>query len=127
MDPGLAGVLIILFLLSILWFLIWRSNKKRSQLPPGPAPWPILGNLWQKDVLPLYRTYEKLSSRYGPIFTVWLGLKPVVVLCGYEVVTDALLGHYEEFGGRPEIPLLVQLSKDYGRCLDFFQTLLLSA
>ncbi|NWZ46656.1 CP2AC protein, partial [Haliaeetus albicilla] len=43
-----------------------------------------------------------------------LGLKPVVVLCRYEVVKDALLGHSEEFGGRPEIPLLVQLSKDYG-------------
>ncbi|NWW49487.1 CP2C1 protein, partial [Pedionomus torquatus] len=56
----------------------------------------------------------QLSSRYGPIFTVWLGLKPVVVLCGYEVVKDALVGHSEEFGGRPEIPLLVQLSKDYG-------------
>lgn len=62
----------------------------------------------------------QLSSAYGPIFTVWLGLKPVVVLCGYEVVKDALLGHSEEFGGRPEIPLLVQLSKDYGRHLDFF-------
>ncbi|XP_050764240.1 cytochrome P450 2C5-like [Gymnogyps californianus] len=114
MDAGSAGVLVILLLLSILWFLVWRSDKKRSRLPPGPAPWPILGNLQQKDVLPLYRTYEKLSSTYGPIFTVWLGLKPVVVLCGYEVVKDALLGHSEEFGGRPEIPLLVQLSKDYG-------------
>uniref|UniRef100_A0A8C4UNK4 Cytochrome P450 n=1 Tax=Falco tinnunculus TaxID=100819 RepID=A0A8C4UNK4_FALTI len=114
MDAGSAGMLVTLLLLSILWFLIWKVNMKRSQLPPGPAPWPILGNLWQKDVLPLYRTYEKLSSTYGPIFTVWLGLKPVVVLCGYETVKDALLGHAEEFGGRPEIPLLRQLSKDYG-------------
>ncbi|NXT46944.1 CP2C1 protein, partial [Pluvianellus socialis] len=56
----------------------------------------------------------QLSGTYGPIFTVWRGLKPVVVLCGYEAVKDALLGHSEEFGGRPEIPLLVQLSKDYG-------------
>ncbi|XP_074016486.1 cytochrome P450 2C5-like [Numenius arquata] len=114
MDAGSAMVLITLFLLSILWFLGRRTGRKRSWLPPGPAPWPILGNLWQKDVLPLYRTYEKLSSRYGPIFTVWLGLKPVVVLCGYEAVKDALVGHSEEFGGRPEIPLLVQLSKGYG-------------
>ncbi|KFV06912.1 Cytochrome P450 2C20, partial [Pterocles gutturalis] len=101
-------------LLSILCFLFWRSNMKRSQLPPGPTPCPILGNLWQKDVLPLYKNYQKLSSRYGPIFTVWLGPKPVVVLCGYEAVKDALLGHSEEFGGRPEIPLLTELSNDYG-------------
>lgn len=60
----------------------------------------------------------QLSCTYGPIFTVWLGLKPVVVLCGYEAVKDALVGQSEEFGGRPEIPLLKQLSKDYGECLD---------
>ncbi|XP_074967361.1 cytochrome P450 2C5-like isoform X2 [Phalacrocorax aristotelis] len=117
MDAALAGVVVTL-LLSILWFLVWRTDRKRNRLPPGPAPWPILGNLWQKDVLPLYRTYEKLSSTYGPIFTIWLGLKPVVVLCGYEVVRDALLGHSEEFGGRPEIPLLMQLSKDYGNAFE---------
>lgn len=62
MDAGSAGVLVILLLLSILWFLVWRSDKKRSRLPPGPAPWPILGNLQQKDVLPLYRTYEKVRE-----------------------------------------------------------------
>ncbi|XP_069728442.1 cytochrome P450 2C5-like [Phaenicophaeus curvirostris] len=114
MDAGSAGMLITLLLLSILCFLAWRIDKKRSQLPPGPAPWPILGNLWQKDILPLYKTYEKLSSTYGPIFTVWLGPKPAVVLCGYEVVKDALVGHSEEFGGRPKIPLLMKLSNDYG-------------
>ncbi|KFQ42030.1 Cytochrome P450 2C20, partial [Nestor notabilis] len=111
---GSAVVLLTLLVFSILWFLLWRSDWKRSSLPPGPAPWPILGNLWQKDVLPLYKTYEKLSSIYGPIFTVRLGMKPVVVLCGYDVVKDALLGHSEEFGGRPAIPILLQLSKDYG-------------
>ncbi|NXI05147.1 CP2C5 protein, partial [Pachycephala philippinensis] len=56
----------------------------------------------------------QLSSTYGPIFTVWLGLKPVVVLCGYEAVKDALVGHSEEFGGRPQIPALMQISKDNG-------------
>ncbi|NXH12895.1 CP2C5 protein, partial [Bucco capensis] len=56
----------------------------------------------------------QLSNTYGSIFTVWLGLTPVVVLCGYEAVKDALVGHSEEFGGRPKIPLLIQLSKDYG-------------
>ncbi|XP_059341655.1 cytochrome P450 2C5-like [Ammospiza nelsoni] len=116
MDAELlvTPLFLLLLLLSVLWLLVWRSEPRRSQLPPGPAPWPILGNLWQKDVLPLYRHYEKLSSTYGPIFTVWLGLKPVVVLCGYEVVKDALVGHSEEFGGRPSIPLLMQLSKNYG-------------
>lgn len=36
------------------------------------------------------------------------------MLCGYGAVKDALLGHAEEFGGRPEIPLMAHLSNDYG-------------
>ncbi|NXM60062.1 CP2C5 protein, partial [Illadopsis cleaveri] len=56
----------------------------------------------------------QLSSTYGPIFTVWLGLKPMVVLCGYEAVKDALVGHSEEFGGRPQIPVLMHISNNYG-------------
>lgn len=62
MNAGSVGVLLIVLLLSILWFLVWRTNRKRSRLPPGPAPWPILGNIWQKDVLPLYRTFEKVRE-----------------------------------------------------------------
>lgn len=62
MDAGSAGLLVVLLFLSILWFLVWRSDKKRSRLPLGPAPWPILGNLCQKDILPLYRTYEKVRE-----------------------------------------------------------------
>lgn len=68
MDAGSTGLLLTLLLLtllllSVLWLLGWRSDTKRSRLPPGPAPWPILGNLWQKDVLPLYRHYEKVRDK----------------------------------------------------------------
>lgn len=62
MDAGSAGVLVILLLLSILWFLVWRTSRVRRRLPPGPAPWPILGNLWQKDIVPLDRTHAKVRE-----------------------------------------------------------------
>jgi len=69
MDVGLTGVLTtLLLLLYVLWFLAWRNDKKRSQLPPGPAPWPVLGNLWQKDILPLYRTYEKVREELAVLY-----------------------------------------------------------
>ncbi|XP_039178236.1 cytochrome P450 2C5-like [Crotalus tigris] len=78
--------------------------KKKVQLPPGPTPWPILGNLFQQDVLPLKKSYKKLTEKYGPIFTIWIGSKPMVALCGYEVVKDALINQAEEFGGRTNTP-----------------------
>ncbi|XP_007444790.1 cytochrome P450 2C55-like, partial [Python bivittatus] len=108
--PG-AAILLVLVLLTVLAF---RFHQARCQLPPGPRPWLFLGNLLRKDALPLYKTYRKLTKKYGPVFTIWLGPKPMVVVCGYEAVKDALVTHSEEFGGRPSIPIINQLTKGYG-------------
>ncbi|XP_070793573.1 cytochrome P450 2C20-like isoform X1 [Pituophis catenifer annectens] len=104
MELTWAGVLL---LLSIIFTLIssFRMYKKKGQLPPGPTPWPILGNLFQRDVLPLNKSFRKLTAKYGPIFTVWIGSKPMVALCGYEMVKDALINQAEEFGARTLTPL----------------------
>ncbi|XP_077183657.1 cytochrome P450 2C1-like isoform X2 [Paroedura picta] len=88
-----------------------KVYKKQSQLPPGPTPWLFLGNALQKDVLPLHSSYKKLMKKYGPVFTIWRGPKPVIVLCSYDVVKDALVDHSEEFGGRPPIPVTDQIFK----------------
>ncbi|XP_026557965.1 cytochrome P450 2C5-like [Pseudonaja textilis] len=108
--PG-AAILLVLFLFT-LW--AFRFLQRRSKLPPGPTPWLFLGNLLQKDALPLYKTYAKLTKKYGPVFTIWLGAKPMVVICGYEAVKDALVTHNEEFGGRPPIVVFDHVTKGYG-------------
>uniref|UniRef100_A0A8C6YGG0 Uncharacterized protein n=1 Tax=Naja naja TaxID=35670 RepID=A0A8C6YGG0_NAJNA len=99
MELTWTGVLLLLCVLFIL-FSSFQMYKKKGQLPPGPTPWPILGNLLQQDILPLNESYEKLIGQYGPIFTIWIGSKPLVVLCGYEMVKEALIDHAEEFSGR---------------------------
>ncbi|XP_025067438.1 cytochrome P450 2C50-like isoform X2 [Alligator sinensis] len=112
MDAGTTGILILLLLIFVLCYLVLEINRKRAQLPAGPAPWPVLGNLWQTDVFPLRKHYPKFIKKYGPVFTVWLGSKPAVVLCGYEVMKDALVGHAEEFGGRPDLPFPRRLMEE---------------
>ncbi|ETE58076.1 Cytochrome protein, partial [Ophiophagus hannah] len=56
----------------------------------------------------------QLTKKYGPVFTIWLGAKPMVVICGYEAVKDALITHNEEFGGRPPIVVFDHVTKGYG-------------
>uniref|UniRef100_A0A8C5SQ32 Uncharacterized protein n=1 Tax=Laticauda laticaudata TaxID=8630 RepID=A0A8C5SQ32_LATLA len=48
--------------------------------------------------------------QYGPVFTVFLGLQRVVVLCGYQAVKEALVDQAEEFSGRGQLPAF---SKDF--------------
>ncbi|XP_053232123.1 cytochrome P450 2C42-like isoform X2 [Podarcis raffonei] len=113
-----AGALLLLYLLFTVLFSSFEMYKKKSQLPPGPTPWLLLGNLLQKDVLPLYKFYTKLIDKYGPIFTVWIGPKPVVVICGYETMKDAFVNHAEEFGGRPAMPFIDRANNYRGQAFD---------
>lgn len=60
---------------------------------------------------------SQLSEVCGPVFTVYFGMKPIVVLHGYEAVKEALIGLGEEFSGRGSCPVIQRASKGYGRCV----------
>ncbi|XP_037057536.1 cytochrome P450 2C42-like [Peromyscus leucopus] len=57
---------------------------------------------------------ELLSKVYGPVFTLYLGKKPAVVLYGYEAVKEALIDHGEEFAGRGSFPVFERFKKGLG-------------
>ncbi|XP_071999858.1 cytochrome P450 2C5-like isoform X2 [Engystomops pustulosus] len=61
-----------------------------------------------------YQEIYTLSETYGPVYTIKLGEKKTVVLCGYDAVKDALVHHADEFSGRPHVPLLHDITKGHG-------------
>ncbi|MEJ1276413.1 hypothetical protein NN561_007317 [Cricetulus griseus] len=72
-------------------------------------------DLQQLSPTKLWRPPEpKLSKVYGPVFTLYLGSKPAVVLHGYEVVKEALIDHGEEFSGRGSLPAVDKIKKGLG-------------
>uniref|UniRef100_H9GN06 Uncharacterized protein n=1 Tax=Anolis carolinensis TaxID=28377 RepID=H9GN06_ANOCA len=103
-----AEVLIASFLIANSSFPGWRGKGScvPPGLPPGPRPLPFLGNALQVDTTDFPRSVEKLSQRYGPIFTLHLGSQRAVVLFGHEVVREALGPRGEDFGGRGGTPIL---------------------
>ncbi|PYI35223.1 hypothetical protein BP00DRAFT_301137, partial [Aspergillus indologenus CBS 114.80] len=46
----------------------------------GPPPLPIIGNLHQFPWRDSWRTLSTWHNQYGPIFTVWVGFHPVVIV-----------------------------------------------
>ena len=57
---------------------------------------------------------HQINERYGPVFTIHLGPRRIVVLCGQEAVKEALVDQAEEFGGRGEQATFDWLFKGYG-------------
>ncbi|XP_077147708.1 cytochrome P450 2C8-like isoform X1 [Ranitomeya variabilis] len=111
-DPITLALSIILCLFFVLFFFGWKKNA--YNLPPGPRPLPIIGNLHILDMNRPYLTMHELSKKYGPVYTLQLGVEKVIVICGYEAVKDALVNHGDEFSGRPKAVLIDEVFKGHG-------------
>ncbi|XP_047384213.1 cytochrome P450 2B4-like [Sciurus carolinensis] len=109
------SVLLSLALLTGLFLLLVRGRPKaRGHLPPGPQPLPFLGNLLQLQRGGLLSSFLRLREKYGDVFTVYLGPRPVVVLCGTEAIREALVDQAEDFSGRGKISVTDPIFQGYG-------------
>ncbi|XP_062818193.1 cytochrome P450 2G1 isoform X1 [Anolis carolinensis] len=102
----------------------WKWRHKEGRFPPGPMPLPFFGNLLQLNPKDLPKSFLALSHKYGTVYTLYLGPRRVVVLCGHEALKEALVDHAEQFCGRGEMPYVEQTFKGSG--LPFDPTFLLS-
>ncbi|XP_075831377.1 cytochrome P450 2C27-like [Microtus pennsylvanicus] len=113
-----AVVFLVLSLCCLLLLSLWRQSSERAKLPPGPTPLPVLGNFFQIDVKNISQYLSNFSKVYGPVFTLYLGMQPTVVLHGYEAVKEALVDHGEEFAGRGSFPISERINKGLGSPCD---------
>ncbi|KAK9923760.1 hypothetical protein M0R45_032161 [Rubus argutus] len=85
-----------------LLLLSRHLRRRKLNLPPGPKPWPIIGNLNLISNLP-HRSIHALSQKYGPIMQLKFGSFPVVVGSSVEMAKAFLKTHDVTFAGRPKI------------------------
>lgn len=83
-----------LFLLVIFPFLLLypflQIGHRPKGLPPGPPTLPILGNIHLFPSRDVHLQYQKWAKEYGPIYSLILGTKTMIVLSSAEVVRDLL-------------------------------------
>ncbi|XP_075116661.1 cytochrome P450 2G1-like isoform X2 [Leptodactylus fuscus] len=82
-------------------------------MPPGPTPLPILGNILQLNGKALFQSFNKLSEKYGPVYTIYLGMDPTVILCSCDAVKEALIDNAEDFAARGYMPILHKIKLFY--------------
>jgi cytochrome P450 len=93
----LAGLAVAtIFIISIL-----KSSIRPRKFPPGPIGVPFLGHIPFINVKNVGRSCRKLGKKYGDIFSIFLGTKPVVILNSWPVIKMAF--SRKEFNGRPNM------------------------
>ncbi|NXU59122.1 CP1B1 protein, partial [Turnix velox] len=117
-----SSLLLLLCLLAAIHLgqlLLQRRQRRRQDQrrePPGPFPWPLIGNAAQLGSAP-HLSFARLASTYGAVFQLRLGRWPVVVLNGERAIRQALVRQGAAFAGRPPFPSFRLVSG--GRSLAF--------
>ncbi|KAL9240061.1 hypothetical protein vseg_014322 [Gypsophila vaccaria] len=74
-------------------------RRLRFNLPPGPRPWPIVGNIF--DLKPIqFRQFNEWAQTYGPIVSVWLGSSLNIVISNSKLAKEVLKTHDYELANR---------------------------
>eukprot|EP00088_Acartia_fossae_P043927 TRINITY_DN4649_c0_g2_i1.p1 TRINITY_DN4649_c0_g2~~TRINITY_DN4649_c0_g2_i1.p1 ORF type:complete len:489 (+),score=168.74 TRINITY_DN4649_c0_g2_i1:31-1497(+) len=90
-----------IFTALLVIFIIYCVKKsiRPRDFPPGPPCFGVLGSLPYLDVRNLTRSFNKLTDKYGDVFSIFIGTKPVVVINTPEAIKEAF--ERPEFSGRP--------------------------
>ncbi|XP_035950898.2 cytochrome P450 2F2-like [Halichoerus grypus] len=114
MLMGITVPLLLLLLALARWGWGAQGAQTQGALPPGPTALPLLGNLLQLESGRPDRALMELSGRWGPVFTVRLGPRPAVVLCGYSTLRDALVLQADAFSGRGTMAVSERFTRGNG-------------
>ncbi|KAJ5555308.1 hypothetical protein N7535_007747, partial [Penicillium sp. DV-2018c] len=97
-TPIIGAVIAFLVLSRVL-----RIGRRPKNYPPGPPTLPILGNIHQMPAENAHLQFEKWAREYGPIYSLMLGTKCLIVLSSDEAVKELLDKRSGIYSHRPEM------------------------
>lgn len=92
--------------------LLTNNTHGKLLLPPGPKPWPVIGNLNLLGSVP-HRSLHTLALKYGELMYLKFGSKPVLVASSPEMAKEFLKTHDSVFASRPPTAIGKYTSYDY--------------
>ncbi|ULT92209.1 hypothetical protein L3Y34_009746 [Caenorhabditis briggsae] len=96
---------LILLITTILAVALVHQWRARRQLPRGPFPLPIIGNLhqllfycWKNGGI--IEGYAEIEKSFGKVYTLWIGPLPTVFISDYDVAVETHIKRANVFGKR---------------------------
>ncbi|OJD30471.1 cytochrome p450 [Diplodia corticola] len=93
----------------------------RSKMPPGPFPWPIVGNTFQLPDSKPWIYFEQLSRRYeSPLLTYWIGRNPTVWINDAWTASELLDKRASIYCSRPRMLVFAELGMGQKNLLNMY-------
>lgn len=78
-------------------------------MPPGPMPIPFIGNKYLIPRSKPWIQFQKWSKQYGPIYTLWFGTTPTVIISDPAIAVDLLEKRSTKYSSRPRMVALGEI------------------
>ena len=90
-------------LLKLIFNFIYPPRKQSPNLPPGPIPYPIIGNLllFRKSFNDFQPIVQSLHAKFGPIITLHFGSRQAIFIADRFLAHQALVKGGDSFADRP--------------------------
>lgn len=77
------------------------------RMPPGPTPLPFIGN--KLPTSKPWIQFQEWSKIYGPIFTIWVGRRPTVVISDPQIAVDLMEKRSNKYSSRPRFVVMGEM------------------
>ena len=94
-----------LFFLSYLWISrrVQKSDSRRKVPPEATSAWPLIGHLHLLGgSQPPHITLGNMADKYGPIFTIYLGVHRMLVVTNWEIAKECFTTNDKAFANCPK-------------------------
>lgn len=102
--PSPFSFVVVAFIV-LLVYRVSKIGRRPSGCPPGPPTLPLIGNLHLMPKGNPHLQFQKWAKEYGPVYSLVLGMKIMIVLNTDQAVKDLLDKRSSIYSSRPDIYL----------------------
>ncbi|KAK4859974.1 hypothetical protein QYF36_015258 [Acer negundo] len=100
---AVSAFVIFVFSLFFISTKVQRNRTKKRAVPEAGGAWPVIGHLHHLGgPEPAHRVFGNMADKYGPIFTVKMGVHRALVVSDWEIAKECLTTNDKVFANRPK-------------------------
>ncbi|KAJ6477642.1 putative monooxygenase [Mycena sanguinolenta] len=86
-------------------YVLWKSAPRKSNVPPGPRRWPLIGSVLEMPRRYQWETFSKWAKTYGSIVYVDALGQPLFIINSAKVANDLLDKRSSIYSDRPSLTM----------------------
>ncbi|KAI0753652.1 cytochrome P450 [Fomes fomentarius] len=90
-------------LLFVLCLRMYLLRRNRGSMPPGPAGWPLIGNVLDVPIAHSWKTFARWGERWGDLMSIVLLGQPMVIINSYKHAYALLEKRSAVYSDRPHM------------------------